>query len=179
VAEAVAGRCGGRPIAGCLAPEFASGSCLDVYTHCGGVGESRVGQVAGESIYRDHAEAYARFSERRAPNARYDRPAILRLAGDVAGKRVLELGCAGGLLTAQLADRGADVLAVDREPQLVALARRRLGGHARIEVGDLERPLEFVPLSVRALIRTARPAAGNGQPSSGGHAPSPGRTAGS
>ncbi len=109
------------------------------------LGESRVGQVAAESIYRDHAEVYARFSERSATNAWYGRPAILRLAGDVAGKRVLELGCAGGVLTAQLADRGADVLAVDREPQLVALARRRLGGRARIEVADLEQPLGFVP----------------------------------
>lgn len=48
-----------------------------------------MGQVAAESIYRDHAEVYARFSERSATNAWYDRPAILRLAGDVAGKRVL------------------------------------------------------------------------------------------
>lgn len=101
--------------------------------------------MAGESIYRDHAEVYAQFSERSAPNARYDRPAILRLAGDLAGKRVLELGCAGGVLTTKLADRGADVLAVDREPQLVALARRRLAGRARVEVADLERPLDFVP----------------------------------
>lgn len=101
--------------------------------------------MAGESIYRDHGELYARFSERSAPNARYDRPTILRLTGDVAGKRVLELGCAGGVLTAQLADRGADVLAIDREPELVRLARGRLAGRARIEVADLEQPLGFVP----------------------------------
>jgi SAM-dependent methyltransferase len=33
---------------------------------------------------------------------------------------------------------------VDREPQLVALARRRVAGRARIEVADLEQPLGFV-----------------------------------
>jgi predicted TPR repeat methyltransferase len=68
----------------------------------------------------------------------YDRPAILRLAGEVAGRRVLELGCAAGVLTGQLADRGADVLALDREPQMVALARRRL------QAADLQRPLDMV-----------------------------------
>ncbi len=79
------------------------------------------------------------------PNAHYDRPAILQLAGDVTGKRVLELGCASGVLTAQLVERGADVLGLDREPRLVELARQRLGGSARAEVADLERPLDVVP----------------------------------
>ena len=74
---------------------------------------------------RQHAGVYARFCERSLPNAAYDRPAILRLAGDVAGRRVLELGCAGGVLTQQLADRGAAVLALDREPRMAALARQR------------------------------------------------------
>lgn len=96
------------------------------------------------TIYSYHAETYAKFSEHSAPNAQYDRPAILRLAGDVAGRRVLELGCAAGVLTAQLVERGAEVLAVDREPRLVELARHRLGGRARVEVADLERPLDVV-----------------------------------
>jgi SAM-dependent methyltransferase len=101
--------------------------------------------VPNHTIYSDHAETYAKFSEHSAPNARYDRPAILHLAGDVAGKRVLELGCAAGVLTAQLVEQGAEVLAVDREPQLVELARHRLGEHARVEVADLELPLDIVP----------------------------------
>ncbi|WP_263399582.1 class I SAM-dependent methyltransferase [Saccharopolyspora pogona] len=67
------------------------------------------------------------------------------MAGDVTGKRVLELGCASGVLTAQLVERGADVLGLDREPRLVELARQRLGGSARAEVADLERPLDVVP----------------------------------
>lgn len=100
--------------------------------------------MADNTIYRDHAETYARFSERSAPNAHYDRPEVLRLAGDVASQRVLELGCAGGVLTEQLAGRGADVLALEREPGLVALARQRLGDRARIEIADLEQPLGMV-----------------------------------
>jgi len=113
--------------------------------------------VPSDAIYRQHADTYARFSEHSLPNARYDRPAILRLAGNVTGRRVLELGCAAGVLTQQLADRGASVLALDREPSMVALARQRLAGGARIEVADLEQPLFMVPdacieLAVASLV---------------------------
>ncbi|MGH3758095.1 class I SAM-dependent methyltransferase [Actinophytocola sp.] len=96
-------------------------------------------------IFAEHADTYASVSEHSGPNVHYDRPAILRLAGDLAGRRVLELGCAAGVLTAQLVERGADVLALDREPRMVELARQRLGGRARVEVADLERPLDLVP----------------------------------
>lgn len=98
-------------------------------------------------VYRTLADTYARVSVDNPVNAHYDRPAILHLAGDVQGKRVLELGCAAGLLTEQLADRGAEVLAVDREPRLVALATERLAGRSRIEVADLEEPFEDVATS--------------------------------
>ncbi|OLF09492.1 SAM-dependent methyltransferase [Actinophytocola xinjiangensis] len=94
--------------------------------------------------FAEHPEVYARWAERGPVNVHYDRPAILRLVGDVRGRRVLELGCAGGTLTSLLAGRGARVLAVDREPRLVAAARARLGDRARVEVADLERPLTFV-----------------------------------
>jgi SAM-dependent methyltransferase len=101
--------------------------------------------MSGNAFYRQHGDTYARRSEHGLPNAAYDRPAILRLAGDVAGRRVLELGCAAGVLTRQLADRGASVLALDREPRMAALARQRLDGRARVEVADLEQPLDMVP----------------------------------
>lgn len=95
-------------------------------------------------VYRTLADTYARFSEDNPVNAHYDRPSIIRLAGDLQGKRVLELGCAAGLLTEQLADEGADVLAVDREPRLVAHATERLAGRAQIAVADLEEPFQDV-----------------------------------
>ncbi|MEU4803429.1 methyltransferase domain-containing protein [Actinosynnema sp. NPDC023587] len=105
-----------------------------------------------QSIYRDNAELYAAFCENNAPNSQYDRPAILRLAGDVTGKRVLELGCAAGVLTGQLVDRGAEVVALDREPRLVDIARRRLDTRARVEVADLEQPLTLVPTAGVDLV---------------------------
>jgi SAM-dependent methyltransferase len=40
-------------------------------------------------------------------------PAVLRLLGDVAGRRVLDAGCGNGYLSRMLADRGADVVGVE------------------------------------------------------------------
>lgn len=104
------------------------------------------------TLYSDHAEAYAAWCDHSATNTQYDRPAMLRLAGDVTGKRVLELGCAAGVLTEHLADLGAEVLALDREPRLVDIARRRLGSRARVEVAELEQPLNLVPTGSVDLV---------------------------
>lgn len=49
-----------------------------------------------------------------------------RLPQDLNGARVLDAGCGTGLMTAELAARGADVVAVDISPQLIAIAENRL-----------------------------------------------------
>lgn len=100
--------------------------------------------MVGHALYRDHADVYAEHSVRSGPNAYYERPAMLRLAGVLDGQRVLELGCAAGALTAQLVERGAVVTAVDREPRLLDLARQRTNGRATVAVADLEEPLDSV-----------------------------------
>src|SRR5580700_9313604 len=45
-------------------------------------------------------------------NAYYERPAMLALAGDVAGRRILDAGCGAGPLFAALRDRGAIVTGI-------------------------------------------------------------------
>ncbi len=45
---------------------------------------------------------------------------------DLTGRRVLDAGCGAGQMTAELAARGADVLAIDISPELVKIAERRL-----------------------------------------------------
>ncbi len=49
-----------------------------------------------------------------------------QLPADLRGARVLDAGCGAGQMTAELAARGAEVMAVDISPALVEIARARL-----------------------------------------------------
>jgi magnesium-protoporphyrin O-methyltransferase len=51
---------------------------------------------------------------------------MARLPDDLTGCRILDAGCGTGLMTAELAARGADVVAVDISPQLISIAAQRL-----------------------------------------------------
>ena len=48
------------------------------------------------------------------------------LPDDLRGRRVLDAGCGTGALAAEVARRGADVVAIDLSPKLVELARQRM-----------------------------------------------------
>ncbi|MFD5142745.1 class I SAM-dependent methyltransferase [Streptomyces sp. NPDC058401] len=87
--------------------------------------------------YDGFAEAYAAENENSLVNASYERPAMLALAGDVAGRRILDAGCGSGPLTAALRERGAVVTGVDSSAGMLALARRRLGGDAALYDAEL------------------------------------------
>ena len=93
--------------------------------------------------YDDFAAAYAAENEGGLFNAYYARPEILRLAGDVSGRRVLDAGCGSGPISQALRDRGALVTAFDVSAAMVDLARERLGGDADLHVADLAVPLPF------------------------------------
>jgi SAM-dependent methyltransferase len=68
---------------------------------------------------------------------------MIDLAGDVAGRRILDAGCGSGPLSAALLAKGAVVTGFDASPAMVELARQRLGGKAAVQVADLSRPLPF------------------------------------
>ena len=93
--------------------------------------------------YDSFAEAYAAETEANLINGYYTRPAMLALAGDVAGRRILDAGCGAGPLSAALRDRGALVTGIDKSAGMLALARRRLGDDADLQVAELGRPLPF------------------------------------
>ena len=67
-----------------------------------------------------------------------------RLPADLTGARVLDAGCGTGLMTAELAARGADVVAVDISPQLITIAGDRLEpglkDRVRFHAGDMTDP---------------------------------------
>ncbi|MFC4121380.1 class I SAM-dependent methyltransferase [Nonomuraea zeae] len=93
--------------------------------------------------YDSFAEAYSAETEHSLQNAYWARPAIATLAGDVAGRRILDAGCGSGPLTALLRDRGAVVTGIDSSAGMLAIARRRLGDDADLRVADVSEPLPF------------------------------------
>jgi ubiquinone/menaquinone biosynthesis C-methylase UbiE len=98
---------------------------------------------AAVNDYDSFAEAYSAANEVSLLNAYYERPATLALAGDVAGRRILDAGCGSGPLFAALRDRGAIMTGFDKSAGMLELARRRLGNDADLRVADLSRPLPF------------------------------------
>jgi 2-polyprenyl-3-methyl-5-hydroxy-6-metoxy-1,4-benzoquinol methylase len=64
-------------------------------------------------------------------NALYDRPATLRLIGDVEGRRVLDAACGPGFYVDELLAAGASVAGCDAAPTMIDLARQRVGDLVR------------------------------------------------
>ena len=66
---------------------------------------------------------------------------LSRLPADLSGSRVLDAGCGAGQMTADLAARGAEVMAVDISPALVNIAKARLpaehAGRVTFASGDM------------------------------------------
>ncbi len=89
------------------------------------------------------AEGYTASNETSLFNAYYERPAMLALAGDVAGRRILDAGCGSGPLFAALRDRGAIVTGFDSSAGMLDQARRRLGDDANLQLADISRPLPY------------------------------------
>ncbi|MEU6151907.1 methyltransferase domain-containing protein [Actinosynnema sp. NPDC047251] len=99
--------------------------------------------AAVKNDYDSFAEGYTAENETNLINAHYTRPAVLDLAGDVTGRRVLDAGCGAGATAAALRDRGAVVAGFDRSTKMVELARRRLGDDVDLRVADIAAPLPY------------------------------------
>ncbi|PWD50790.1 SAM-dependent methyltransferase [Serinibacter arcticus] len=93
--------------------------------------------------YDDFAASYDAENQASLLNTFYNKPAILDLAGDVAGHRVLDVGCGSGPIALALHERGALVTGLDGSPAMLAIARERLGEDVPLHVGDLAQPLPF------------------------------------
>lgn len=89
------------------------------------------------------ADTYTRWSDTEIQNAYYERPAVLALAGDVAGRRILDAGCGAGPLTVALRERGAEVSGFDLSSGMLEIARQRLGPDVDLRVADVAEPLPY------------------------------------
>ena len=76
-----------------------------------------------DALHRDGEEPWA-FSERGVETLRHERTAAL--VRSFAPRRVLEIGCSLGQMTARLADIPAELYAIDLSPTAVRRARGRL-----------------------------------------------------
>lgn len=100
--------------------------------------------MSDDLTYENFADEYAAHAVDSPWNSLYDRPAVLALAGDVAGLRVLDAGCGPGLYAEELIRAGAHVVGCDQSPALVSLAQKRTAGAAALRVHDLSEPLTWV-----------------------------------
>lgn len=73
------------------------------------------------------------------------RPNVVRLAGDVTGLRVADLGCGSGYLSRGFAHGGAKVFGADRSVQSIEAAKEHrdptLNGNLRYVAGDITDPV--------------------------------------
>ncbi|MEM6996219.1 MAG: class I SAM-dependent methyltransferase, partial [Myxococcota bacterium] len=97
----------------------------------------------GRRNYEQFARRYAKYAKHKPHNAAYERPATLSLLPELAGRRVLDAGCGPGLYADELLARGAEVVAADVTPEMIDLARERIGDRATLHVADLSQPLTF------------------------------------
>lgn len=94
------------------------------------------------SDYDQWAEAYATANAEGFFNAWYEKPAMLRLLGDVTGKRILDAGCGSGPTSIALSAQGAEVSGFDLSTAMVDIARRSLP-ETDLRVHDLADPLPW------------------------------------
>src|SRR5262249_46461694 len=101
--------------------------------------------------YDDIADAYAAGVDTAPYNALYERPAMLELLPPVQGRLVLDAGCGTGWYAAELAGRGASVVAIDASAAMIGHAQDRfaspslaeLARQVELRIADLEQPLAF------------------------------------
>lgn len=91
-------------------------------------------------------------------NSLYERPAIISMLPDLAGSRVLDVGCGSGPLSAWMASHGAtEVVGFDTSARMVDLAEQKQIDRASFRVADLRQPLSFLAdrsfdLAVASLV---------------------------
>ena len=97
-----------------------------------------------QDAYDQLAAAYAARVGTKPHNAYYEWPATLSLLPAVKDKRVLDAGCGPGVYAEILVEMGAEVVAFDANPKMVAFARERLKERAQVVAASLDAPLAFL-----------------------------------
>ncbi|MDQ3803630.1 MAG: class I SAM-dependent methyltransferase [Acidobacteriota bacterium] len=90
------------------------------------------------TLYDQIGRAYSE-NKSRGVSSYTELPAVIALAGDVRGRRVLDVGCGPGRHAEKLLDAGADLTGIDISEGMLAAARQRCGGRGRFLRADFTR----------------------------------------
>jgi ubiquinone/menaquinone biosynthesis C-methylase UbiE len=96
------------------------------------------------NTYNEFASQYAEMIERQEEAAEYppNMAQFLKVVGDVSGLTVLDAGCGEGYLSRILAQRGANVTAIDIATRLVEMGRAKdPEGKITYQIADLSQSL--------------------------------------
>lgn len=81
-----------------------------------------------QEMYTTYAKQYDLAVQDNLYNAHFERPNTLALVGDVAGKKVLDLGCGSGIYAQILSESGADsVTCIDAAQEMIDIVKDKLG----------------------------------------------------
>jgi SAM-dependent methyltransferase len=109
-------------------------------------------RLAAANGWEQSAGAYIAFQDRQDPNRTIllD-PVMLRLCGDAAGRRMLDLGCGEGRFCRMLGGRGARTVGLDLTRQMVEAAASRDAGRGSYIRSGAER-LPFTSESFDVVV---------------------------
>ncbi|MDR2941233.1 MAG: class I SAM-dependent methyltransferase [Treponema sp.] len=94
--------------------------------------------------YDEMAKYYENFVDTKPWNAYYERPATLSLFKEIKGKRILDIGCAGGWYTKYLLDNEADVIATDVNKNMVEITKKRIQNKCNVIQADINNGFDFI-----------------------------------
>ncbi|HDM8225573.1 TPA: class I SAM-dependent methyltransferase [Vibrio campbellii] len=81
-----------------------------------------------QEMYTTYAKQYDLAAQDNLYNAHFERQNTLELVGDVAGKKVLDLGCGSGIYAQILLERGAtSVTCIDAAQEMIDIVKDKLG----------------------------------------------------
>lgn len=98
--------------------------------------------------YQSLADDSAARIDHKPHNTYYEKPAMVSMLPNLAGKRVLDAGCGPGVYTEAFLNRGASVIAIDASDRMLYLAKKRMATLENQNVEwwqeDLSQPIDFI-----------------------------------
>ncbi|MGI9279445.1 MAG: class I SAM-dependent DNA methyltransferase [Endozoicomonas sp.] len=88
-------------------------------------------------MYEQYASNYEKAITDNIYNGNLERPSLIAMLPDLAGKSVLDLGCGPGVYAEYLTDQGATVTAVDASEAMVEIVQEKLGDNVKAYSQDL------------------------------------------